>query len=116
MNLAQHFLEDALLQFQKTKALGDKTFAQLDEADFLKMLDAESNSIAIIIKHMHGNMLSRWTDFLTSDGEKEWRDRDSEFEETIETRDEVMKQWNEGWTCVLHALNSLQLEDFDKTI
>jgi hypothetical protein len=61
-------------------------------------------------------MLSRWTDFLTTDGEKEWRDRDSEFEETIETRDVVMKQWNEGWTCVFNALNTLQPEDFDKTV
>ncbi len=75
--LARHLLEDALLQFQKIKALGDKTFSQLDDADFLKTLDAESNSIAIIIKHLHGNMLSRWTDFLTTDGEKPNRNRDS---------------------------------------
>ena len=90
--------------------------AQITDEALFQMPDEKSNSISVIVKHLHGNMLSRWTDFLTTDGEKEWRDRDSEFEETIETRDEVMKQWNEGWACVFSALNTLHPEDFDKTV
>jgi hypothetical protein len=117
MNLAQHFLEDALLQFQKVKALGDKTFAQLDNADFLKTPDVETNSIAIIIKHLHGNMLSRWTDFLTTDGEKPNRNRDSEFEidESV-SKAEFLKMWESGWDVVLKTIAELHEDDILKTI
>lgn len=109
-------LKNTISVFEYYKSLGEKAMAQIRDEALFQMPDEKSNSISVIVKHLHGNMLSRWTDFLTTDGEKEWRDRDSEFEETIETREEVMKQWNEGWTCVFNALNTLQPEDFDKTV
>ena len=109
-------LKNTINVFEYYKSLGEKAMAQITDEALFHMPDEKSNSISVIVKHLHGNMLSRWTDFLTTDGEKEWRDRDSEFEETIETRDEVMKQWNEGWACVFSALATLQPEDFDKTV
>lgn len=109
-------LKNTISVFEYYKSLGEKAMAQIRDEALFQMPDEKSNSISVIVKHLHGNMLSRWTDFLTTDGEKEWRDRDSEFEETIETREEVMKQWNEGWACVFNALNTLQPEDFDKTV
>jgi len=109
-------LKNTISVFEYYKSLGEKAMAQITDEALFHMPDEKSNSISVIVKHLHGNMLSRWTDFLTTDGEKEWRDRDSEFEETIETRDEVMKQWNEGWACVFSALNTLHPEDFDKTV
>ena len=109
-------LKNTISVFDYYKSLGEKAMAQISDEALFHMPDEKSNSISVIVKHLHGNMLSRWTDFLTTDGEKEWRDRDSEFEETIETRDEVMKQWNEGWACVFSALNTLHPEDFDKTV
>lgn len=109
-------LKNTISVFDYYKTLGEKAMAQITDEALFHMPDEKSNSISVIVKHLHGNMLSRWTDFLTTDGEKEWRDRDSEFEETIETRDEVMKQWNEGWACVFSALNTLHPEDFDKTV
>ena len=83
------YLNSAITQFAYYKKLGEKTFAQLNDADLFWQFNAESNSIAIIIKHLSGNMLSRWTNFLITDGEKEWRNRDTEFEETINTREPV---------------------------
>ena len=109
-------LKNTINVFEYYKSLGEKAMAQITDEALFHMPDEKSNSISVIVKHLHGNMLSRWTDFLTTDGEKEWRDRDSEFEETIETREEVMKQWNEGWACVFSALATLQPEDFDKTV
>ena len=109
-------LKNTINVFEYYKSLGEKAMAQITDEALFQMPDEKSNSISVSVKHLHGNMLSRWTDFLTTDGEKEWRDRDSEFEETIETREEVMKQWNEGWACVFSALATLQPEDFDKTV
>src|SRR5438067_3706084 len=110
------YLNSAITQFAYYKKLGEKTFAQLNDADLFWHFNAESNSIAIIIKHLSGNMLSRWTNFLISDGEKEWRNRDAEFEETINTREELMAAWNQGWDCLFFALNSLTAEDWEKTV
>ena len=78
--------------------------------------DEKSNSISLIVKHLHGNMLSRWTDFLTTDGEKEWRDRDEEFVENIRSRSEMMQLWEEGWECVLNALHQLSDDDLSKVV
>jgi hypothetical protein len=78
--------------------------------------NGESNSIAIIVKHLSGNMLSRWTDFLNSDGEKTWRDRDSEFENNIKSRQELLESWNAGWDCLFNALNSIKENDWKKEI
>lgn len=110
------FLSSAIKRLLYYKELGDKTFAQLSDIDFHFTPSDESNSIAVIIQHMHGNMLSRWTDFLNSDGEKEWRQRDAEFEPQDLSKDDLVNLWNQGWTCLLTALNSLTEDDLAKTI
>jgi hypothetical protein len=110
------YLKSAITQFAYYKKLGEKTFAQLNDADLFWQFNAESNSIAVIIKHLSGNMLSRWTNFLIADGEKEWRNRDTEFEETINTREQIMAAWDQGWDCLFNALNSLTAEDWEKTV
>lgn len=114
MNTA--YLESAKKQFEYYKMLGDKTIAQLPDDKLFWQYNDESNSIAIIVKHLSGNMLSRWTDFLTSDGEKEWRHRDAEFENDIQSKTELIQKWNQGWDCLFNALNSLTIEDLSKTI
>ena len=111
-----NFLELSIKRFKEYKALGDKTFEQLNDADLHKQPDAESNSIAIIIQHMHGNMLSRWTNFLTEDGEKPWRKRDDEFEIHQFSKQQLIENWNEGWKVFLDTLESLNEEDLSKTI
>lgn len=117
MTIGQTFLDSVLKRLTGYKQLGDKTFAQLlNDADFHYMPDTASNSIAVIIKHMSGNMLSRWTDFLTSDGEKEWRNRDTEFEEGNLSKAELLALWEKGWQCCLDAIGSLTEEDLLKTI
>ena len=105
-------LKNTINVFEYYKSLGEKAMAQITDEALFQMPDEKSNSISVIVKHLHGNMLSRWTDFLTTDGEKEWRDRGYEFGENIENRDEVMKQWEEGWKCVLSALNTPPPGDF----
>lgn len=109
-------LTNTIELFTYYKSLGEKALAQVKDEALWWTPDEKSNSISVIVKHLHGNMLSRWTDFLTTDGEKEWRDRDSEFEETLNSREEMMKLWNEGWDCVLSSLNSLHPEDMSKTV
>lgn len=116
MSIEKTFLESSIKKFRSQKALGEKTFAQLDDKDFLFKPSSESNSIAIIVQHMYGNMLSRWTNFLTEDGEKNWRNRDAEFEETLKTKEGVSNAWNSGWDCVLNTLEKLKPEDVMKTI
>lgn len=116
MSLANLFLQSAIKRLSYYKNLGDKTFAQLNDTDFHYQPNEESNSIAIIIQHMAGNMLSRWTHFLTSDGEKDWHNRDTEFEEKQLSKQQLMEFWEKGWACCLDALNSLTAEDLLKTI
>lgn len=110
------YLESVLKQFRYYQKLGDRTIAQLEEADLFWQYNEASNSIAIIVKHLWGNMLSRWTDFLTTDGEKDFRDRDGEFEATIKTKAELLEKWNEGWQCLFHALGALEINDLEKII
>lgn len=110
------YLESVTKQFEYYKLLGDKTFAQLPDDKLFWQYNTESNSIAIIVKHMHGNMLSRWTDFLTSDGEKEWRTRDAEFENDIQSRETLLKLWEDGWKCLFDALKQLNDQDLEKTV
>jgi hypothetical protein len=98
------------------KDLGEKTFEQLEEKDFHFQPNSESNSIAVIIQHLTGNMLSRFTNFLTEDGEKEWRQRDEEFEIHSYTRKQLLEIWEKGWDCCLAAIGSLSSEDLLKTI
>jgi hypothetical protein len=116
LNTTMDFLGDAVKRFRSYKELGDKTFAQLEDAHFFQQPSGNSNSIAVIVKHMHGNMLSRWTNFLAEDGEKSWRQRDAEFDERVSTRQHIIELWEEGWKCLLDTLNSLKPEDLDKTI
>jgi Protein of unknown function (DUF1572) len=116
MNFANEFLQSAIKRLSYYKELGDKTFEQLDEVDFYYTTGEDNNSIAIIIQHMAGNMLSRWTDFLTSDGEKEWRDRDAEFEVHKKSKAELLAYWEQGWSCCLDAIGSLHEDDLLKTI
>lgn len=109
--IADVFLQESIRAFQSMKKLGDKAFAQTDESFFYQTIDEESNSLEVLIKHMHGNMLSRWTDFLTSDGEKESRDRDGEFEGNRLSREELIALWEEGWQVVFATLRLLTSED-----
>lgn len=113
---ASSFLQSAIKRLSYYKELGDKTFEQLQDADFHFTPNAESNSIALIIQHVAGNMLSRWTDFLTTDGEKEWRHRDTEFEEQDLTKQQLIDLWQKGWDCLFKSLHTLTEEDLLKTI
>jgi hypothetical protein len=110
------YLESAKKQFLYYKSLGDRTFQQVPDASLLWQYNQESNSISTIVKHLWGNMLSRWTEFLTTDGEKPTRDREGEFENDIATREEMMAKWNAGWDCLFIALNELTDDDLVKTI
>ena len=105
-----------LKRFQYYKDLGDKTFDQLNDDQVLWQFNAESNSIATIVKHISGNMISRWTNFLTEDGEKEWRDRDAEFENDIRSKGEMIQIWEKGWTVLLDALDQINEENINSTI
>ncbi len=109
-------LSSAKKVFEYYKSLGEKAIEQVGDEYLFKALDDKSNSIAVIVKHMHGNMLSRWTDFLTTDGEKDWRQRDGEFEETLSSREEVLALWHEGWQCLFEAIDSLTIEDMKTTV
>lgn len=111
-----NYLQSVIKQFEYYKMLGEKTFTQLTDEDLFWQHNEDSNSIAIIVNHLWGNMLSRWTDFLNSDGEKDWRNRDAEFENLIQTRQEMLAKWEQGWNCLFTALNSLKEEDLDKII
>ena len=116
-SLATHYLEDSIASLRAYKKLADKAIAQLKEDEFFKTLDPESNSIAVNIKHMAGNMLSRWTDFLTTDGEKPERDRDMEFEMLPgTTRGDMLAYWQQGWKCVFDAVEPLQPDDLMRTV
>ncbi len=117
MTIERHYLDDTLLQLRKLKTQADKAIAQIDDQQLFALLDPEANSVAIIMKHMAGNMRSRWTDFLTSDGEKPDRNRDSEFVTAGgETRQQILAAWEDGWQRVIDALSSLTPDDLQKTV
>lgn len=112
----EEYLHSIKVNFEKYKIMGDKTFEQLEDKDYQFSLDEGSNSIAVIIQHISGNLMSRFTDFLTSDGEKPTRNRDMEFEEQQLSQTELIKRWNNSWQLLLDTLNSLKNEDLLKTI
>ncbi|HME12223.1 MAG TPA: DUF1572 domain-containing protein [Candidatus Acidoferrum sp.] len=114
--LTTSYLKDSISLFRHYKKMGESAMAQCPDADLFATLDQESNSIAIIVKHMAGNMRSRWTNFLSSDGEKPDRNRDSEFEEPPKTRAELMALWEAGWKICLDALGPLTDADLSKTV
>src|SRR5688572_21511838 len=110
------YLESVTKQFEYYKMLGEKTFSQVPDEKLFWQYNDDCNSIATIVKHLCGNMLSRWTDFMTTDGEKEWRERDAEFENDIVSRTKLLEKWNAGWNCLFNALTSLTQDDLDKII
>jgi hypothetical protein len=116
MNTGNNYLKSAKTEFLRYKALGEKAMDQLEPGQLFFSSNDDSNSIAIIVKHMYGNMLSRWTDFLTTDGEKPWRGRDAEFENPIEDKEVLMKQWEEGWNCLFTAIDPLQDEQLSAIV
>ncbi|WP_431160951.1 DUF1572 family protein [Flagellimonas beolgyonensis] len=116
MDFWQNFVASANFEFHRYKTLGDKTFDQLKDADIHWAHGTTDNSIAIIVKHMVGNMLSRWTHFLTEDGEKPWRNRETEFENPYPTKKEMQLAWDKGWQCLFDALESIDATNFDTKI
>jgi len=114
--MEENYLNSTRQQFKYYKSLGDRTFAQLSDEQLFWQYNEASNSIAIIVKHLWGNMRSRWTDFLHTDGEKDFRDRDTEFEADIKDRTELEAKWEEGWACLFSALDTLNAENFQTTI
>ena len=114
--MIENYLDSIKRQFEYYKTLGERTFDQLDEESLFISPEEHSNSVAVIVNHISGNMKSRWTDFLNSDGEKEWRKRDEEFEDIIQTKTELLQRWNEGWTCLFTALNSINPGNFNTII
>jgi len=114
--MSNEYLDSVKKQFSYYKLLGEKALEQVPEEKLFWQYNPESNSIATIVKHLWGNMLSRWTDFLTSDGEKEWRKRDAEFDNDIDTKAELMTKWDEGWKCLFDALHSITETDLEKEI
>lgn len=110
------YLNSVKKQFEYYQMLGEKTIQQLSDTELFWQPHAESNSIAIMVKHLHGNMMSRWTDFLNSDGEKEWRQRDAEFDNDIPDRVTLLAKWNAGWGCLLSALDELSESDLEREI
>lgn len=110
------YLESAKKQFLYYKTLGEKAIEQLEPEQLFVAVNENTNSIATIVKHLSGNMLSRWTDFLNSDGEKEWRNRDAEFENDLQSKEAVLVAWNKGWECLFNALNELQPEQLSQIL
>ncbi|MGG8496840.1 DUF1572 family protein [Tenacibaculum sp. TC6] len=110
------YLESVKRQIAYYKSLGDKTFNLLTQEQLFYQYNEESNSIAVIAKHIAGNMLSRWTHFFTEDGEKEWRNRDTEFVNTFTSKDEMITYWEKGWDCFITTINSLTTEDLERII
>ena len=113
---SENYLASVKRQLLYYKSLGEKAMAQLGPEQLFIRPNEESNSIAMIVQHMAGNMLSRWTNFLTSDGEKEWRNRDAEFEVVLAKKEEVIRKWDEGWACLMNVLDQLQIAQLEQTV
>src|SRR5438093_3001942 len=116
MDIAAEFLSAIINAFEANKRLADRAVEQVPDDKLHVPLDANTNSIAIVMKHVAGNLLSRWTDFLTTDGEKPWRNRDDEFVDAFRSRAELLEFWERGWACLLQTLRALKPEDLGKTV
>src|SRR4051794_3043989 len=116
MDVAAEFLSAIISAFEANKRLADRAVAQVTDDKLHTALDANTNSIAVIMKHVAGNLLSRWTDFLTTDGEKPWRNRDGEFVDAMGSRAELLELWERGWACLLQSLRSLKPAELEKTV
>ncbi|WP_420601021.1 DUF1572 family protein [Flagellimonas sp.] len=112
MNFPENYLKSVLFEFHRYKTMGDKTFAQLSEEEIQWKFKETDNSVSIIVKHIVGNMLSRWTNFLTEDGEKPWRNRETEFEGEYQSKAEMLTAWEKGWKCLFDALESIDSSNF----
>ena len=115
-SIRNNYLENTKKLFRYYKSLGDKSLAQIEEEKIHYLFEENSNNIATIVKHIAGNMLSRWTDFLTSDGEKEWRNRETEFEDTFKSKKEMLDYWEKGWNCLFNAIDPLTENDLDRIV
>lgn len=111
MSISKQYLDSIKKQFEYYKSVAERAMEQLEPQQLFYTLNDDSNSIAVIVKHLHGNMMSRWTDFLTTDGEKDWRNRDDEFEQPITNKENLMQLWEEGWSCFFNTINSLTPEN-----
>lgn len=116
MDTGQLFLDSVVNRFNEYKKLAEKTFDQLSDEDMHRKPNEFCNSVAVIVQHLHGNMCSRWTNFLTEDGEKPWRKRDAEFEAQLLTKEQVLKLWQEGWSVLLDTLALLTPADLSRTV
>src|SRR3954469_25364303 len=116
MDIAAEFLSAIVNAFEANKRLADRAVEQVPDEKLHAALDENTNSIAVIMKHVAGNLTSRWTDFLTTDGEKPWRNRDDEFVDSFGSRAELLALWERGWACLLTTLKSLKSEDLEKTV
>lgn len=116
MDVAEQLLDAAIQTLQSHKGWADRAIAQLPDAKLHEPLDENTNSIVVIMKHVAGNLLSRWTDFLTADGEKPWRNRDDEFVDDFTDRAALLAYWEKGWACLFDSLGQLQSEDLAKTV
>lgn len=114
--IIENYQADALQSFRSYKKLAERAIEQVPHEEFFRAIDEEANSIGAIVKHIAGNMRSRWTDFLSPDGEKPDRNRDTEFELMQDTRESLMKHWEDGWKTLFDAIDSLTTEDFGKTV
>lgn len=115
-NQIENFIQSTIKQFEYYKKLGEKTFTQLNPEQLFWSGNDNCNSIAVIVQHLHGNMMSRWTDFLNTDGEKEFRNRDQEFEIIINHKDEMLLKWEQGWACLFEALSSINVQNFNQLV
>jgi Protein of unknown function (DUF1572) len=111
-----NILEIIITQLTIYKAIGEKAMADLSDDELYWTYNKDSNSIVVLVKHLAGNMLSRWTDFLITDGEKDWRDRNAEFSNDFIGRDELLNRWGNGWACLFDTLNSLKEVDLNKIV
>lgn len=116
MDTSAQFMSAIINVFETHKQMTERSVEQVSEEKLHTALDENTNSIAVIMKHVAGNLISRWTDFLTTDGEKSWRNRDDEFVDSFKSRAELLEYWDRGWSCVLEALKSLTAEDLEKTV
>jgi Protein of unknown function (DUF1572) len=114
--IIENYLADAVQSFRNYKKLADKSIKQVSDDEFFRVIDDEANSIAVIVKHIAGNLRSRWSDFLTSDGEKADRNRDGEFIAENDTRESLLEFWEKNWQILFDSIEPLTVEDFAKTI
>src|SRR4051812_19371404 len=115
-DIVRNFHADAVESFRNYKKMAERAMEQVSDEEFFVAIDEEANSIGIIVKHLAGNLISRWTDFLTTDGEKPTRDRDAEFEIRDDSREALMEFWERGWKTLFDNIEPLTVEDFSKTV